>query len=89
MRKTTKGAIAVGAGVALLLGGAGTLAAWRVSAGVGPGTSDHRPASFGVAKIGATGRRSGRWTNGATPRYERELADRPGRLGDPHDRCSR
>jgi alternate signal-mediated exported protein len=31
MRKTTKGAIAVGAGVALLLGGAGTLAAWNVS----------------------------------------------------------
>ena len=28
MRKTTKGAIAVGAGVALLLGGAGTLAYW-------------------------------------------------------------
>lgn len=31
MRKTTKGAIAVGAGVALLLGGAGTMAAWSVS----------------------------------------------------------
>ncbi|WP_051681862.1 alternate-type signal peptide domain-containing protein [Cellulomonas sp. HZM] len=32
MRKTTKGALAIGAGVALLLGGAGTLAAWQVQA---------------------------------------------------------
>ncbi|WP_421734775.1 alternate-type signal peptide domain-containing protein [Cellulomonas sp.] len=31
MRKTTKGALAVGAGVALLLSGAGTLAAWQSS----------------------------------------------------------
>ena len=31
MRKTTKGAIAVGAGVALLLGGAGTMAAWQLT----------------------------------------------------------
>jgi len=34
MRKTTKGAIAVGAGVALLLGGAGTMAAWSTQLGV-------------------------------------------------------
>lgn len=34
MRKTTKGAIAVGAGVALLLGGAGTMALWNDSVGM-------------------------------------------------------
>jgi alternate signal-mediated exported protein len=36
MRKTTKGALAVGAGVALLLGGAGTLAYWQDSAQIAP-----------------------------------------------------
>jgi alternate signal-mediated exported protein len=38
MRKTTKGAIAVGAGVALLLGGAGTMAAWQLTSTAAPGS---------------------------------------------------
>lgn len=39
MRKTTKGAIAVGAGVALLLGGAGTLAYWTDSSALDSNTT--------------------------------------------------
>ena len=66
MRKTTKGAIAVGAGVALLLGGAGTMAAWRVSAGVGQGTSVTSGKLDVVAKTGATGLPVWSWTNAAT-----------------------
>ncbi|NUU17988.1 alternate-type signal peptide domain-containing protein [Cellulomonas humilata] len=38
MRKTTKGALAVGAGVALLLGGAGTMAAWQLTSTAATGT---------------------------------------------------
>ena len=39
MRKTTKGAIAVGAGVALLLGGAGTMAYWTDSSDLDSNTT--------------------------------------------------
>lgn len=66
MRKTTKGAIAVGAGVALLLGGAGTMAAWRVSTGVGAGTSVTSGKLAVVAKTDATGSPVWSWTNPAT-----------------------
>ncbi|WP_315097796.1 alternate-type signal peptide domain-containing protein [uncultured Cellulomonas sp.] len=70
MRKTTKGAIAVGVGVALLLGGAGTMAAWRVSAGVGAGTSVTSGKLAVVAKADATGAPVWSWTNPATtPAY--------------------
>ena len=69
MRKTTKGAIAVGAGVALLLGGAGTMAAWRVSTGVGAGTSVTSGKLAVVAKTDATGSPVWSWTNGATPAF--------------------
>ncbi|WP_082570536.1 alternate-type signal peptide domain-containing protein [Cellulomonas sp. Root485] len=70
MRKTTKGAIAVGAGVALLLGGAGTMAAWRVSAGVGQGTSVTSGKLDVVAKTGATGLPVWSWTNASPTTFD-------------------
>lgn len=70
MRKTTKGAIAVGAGVALLLGGAGTLAAWKVGTPVGAGTSVSSGTLAIAAKTGATGSPVWAWSNGATPAYD-------------------
>jgi alternate signal-mediated exported protein len=70
MRKTTKGAIAVGAGVALLLGGAGTLAAWKIDTPVGAGTSVSSGSLAVVAKTGATGSPVWAWNNGATPAYD-------------------
>jgi alternate signal-mediated exported protein len=67
MRKTTKGAIAVGAGVALLLGGAGTMAAWRVSAGVGQGAS---VTSGKLQIVAKTADPSWSWTNASTSVFD-------------------
>ncbi|WP_162251732.1 alternate-type signal peptide domain-containing protein [Cellulomonas sp. Root137] len=53
MRKTTKGAIAVGAGVALLLGGAGTMAAWKTGTAVAAGSSISSGSLTIVPKVGA------------------------------------
>jgi alternate signal-mediated exported protein len=78
MRKTTKGAIAVGAGVALLLGGAGTMAAWRVSAGVGQGTSVTSGSLAVVAKADASGAPVWSWTNGALPAFDADSRIVPG-----------
>ena len=69
MRKTTKGALAVGAGVALLLGGAGTMAAWQVGTPVGQGTSITSGKLQVAAKGDATGLPVWSWTNGSTPAY--------------------
>ena len=57
MRKTTKGAIAVGAGVALLLGGAGTLAAWRVDANLNNGTAQ----TVSSGNLNLVANNDGRW----------------------------
>ncbi|WP_456787551.1 alternate-type signal peptide domain-containing protein [Cellulomonas sp. P5_C5] len=54
MRKTTKGAIAVGAGVALLLGGAGTLAYWQVGTAVDSTTGIQSGTLTIAPKTGAT-----------------------------------
>lgn len=64
MRKTTKGAIAVGAGVALLLGGAGTLAAWKVDTAVAAGTSISSGTLSIVPKVGASGLPVWAWNTG-------------------------
>ena len=61
MRKTTKGAMAVGAGVALLLGGAGTLAAWQTSLPV----ADQAVAS-GDLNLTATGTATWVWGTAAS-----------------------
>lgn len=53
MRKTTKGAIAVGAGVALLLGGAGTMAAWQLTNTAATGTVSSGQFNL-VSNTGAT-----------------------------------
>lgn len=60
MNKLLKGAIAGAAGVALLLGGAGTFALWNSSASVGGGTIV--AGNLLVADSGA----AGVWTHGAT-----------------------
>jgi alternate signal-mediated exported protein len=53
MRKTTKGALAIGAGLALLLGGGGTLAAWTASQNVSDsGTITNGDLSFGTQGAG-------------------------------------
>ena len=77
MRKTTKGAIAVGAGVALLLGGAGTMAHGRPVRRSRPSISSGSLTS------------SPRWARSPRGRLELrrghvrrdELAHRPGRRG--------
>ncbi|KQR17039.1 alternate-type signal peptide domain-containing protein [Cellulomonas sp. Leaf334] len=63
MRKTTKGAIAIGAGVALLLGGAGTLAYWQVGTTVDSTTGIQSGTLSIVPKVGAT---TAAWTWGTT-----------------------
>ena len=82
MRKTTKGAIAVGAGVALLLGGAGTLAAWsvsttRVDETSRPVTQLTIPARLLV--VGPTIARRTCRSPARGHRRHRDLEDRPGR----------
>ncbi|WP_456847003.1 alternate-type signal peptide domain-containing protein [Cellulomonas sp. P5_C6] len=67
MRKTTKGAIAVGAGVALLLGGAGTMAYWTQSSTFGSTTTISSGNLAIAPKTGATGSPVWTWkTSGAT-----------------------
>src|SRR3954465_10253902 len=56
MRKTTKGAIAVGAGVALLLGGAGTMAAGQLTSTAAPGSVSSGQVDL-VSNTGATAKR--------------------------------
>ena len=70
MRKTTKGALAVGAGVALLLGGAGTLAAWKIDTPVGAAASVSSGTLAVVPKTGATGSPVWAWNNGSTPAFD-------------------
>jgi alternate signal-mediated exported protein len=65
MRKTTKGALAVGAGVALLLGGAGTLASWKIDTPVAQGASVSSGTLSVVPKTGATGLPVWAWNTGA------------------------
>ncbi|MEZ0448101.1 alternate-type signal peptide domain-containing protein [Cellulomonas sp. ICMP 17802] len=59
MRKTTKGAIAVGAGVALLLGGAGTMAYWNTSTTLGTNAS----ITSGSLTATPTGAASWKWAD--------------------------
>jgi alternate signal-mediated exported protein len=60
MRKTTKGALAIGAGVALLLGGAGTLANWSDSKNLGANTT----ISSGTLTIASKTQGSWGWASG-------------------------
>ena len=62
MRKTTKGAIAIGAGVALLLGGAGTLAYWSDSKPLSSGTT----ITSGKLTVATKTAGSWAWANGTT-----------------------
>ena len=59
MNKFAKGSLAAGAGLVLLLGGAGTLAYWNDSAELTGGTIN-----AGTLELTAT---EGTWTQGATP----------------------
>jgi alternate signal-mediated exported protein len=56
MKKTTKGALAIGAGVVLLVGGGGTLAVWNQTAESNAGTVQ-------AGELGLTAG-TGQWTSG-------------------------
>ena len=60
MKSMTKGALAIGIGTAMLLGGGGTLARWNATADVTPGTI-----TAGDLNVGTT--TTGTWTANGTP----------------------
>ena len=65
MNKLIKGSIAGAAGIALLLGGAGTLASWNDTASIAGGTIVAGNLAIGTSTTAAT------WTiNGGTPRAD-------------------
>lgn len=52
MKSMTKGALAIGIGAAMLLGGGGTLATWNAAADVAPGTITAGDLNLGTTKTG-------------------------------------
>jgi alternate signal-mediated exported protein len=62
MNKLTKGAIAGAAGIALLLGGAGTFALWNTSIGTGTGNVSTGTMKFNASTVGTSP-----WTDVSVP----------------------
>lgn len=60
MNKVTKGALAAAAGAAILVGGAGTMAAWNDSASIGSGTV--KAGELNIKQQAGTG--TWKWANG-------------------------